>query len=119
KAKLKTEYDLCIGYRKASEAFPEDYLKKSAQLPKVFLYAKFEEKDADQCVFVMELLSKNLGEYSRGRPGGRLNSTEISSIGCQVVRGLRIFHALGFAPGDLKPENIMLAQGDSLEDLRL
>jgi alkyl hydroperoxide reductase subunit AhpC len=62
-------------------------------------------------------------EYVHGRPlhkilaRGRLSTSRIAKIGHQISLGMASAHGQGVVHGDLKPENIMIAEDDSVKIL--
>jgi alkyl hydroperoxide reductase subunit AhpC len=63
-------------------------------------------------------------EHIRGRPlnrvlerGGALSPGRAATIARQIALGMATAHAQGIVHGDLKPENVMVADGDSIKIL--
>jgi serine/threonine-protein kinase len=73
-----------------------------------------------QLYLVMEFLKgETLHERIQGHPDRRLPTWDAVHILTQVLRPLAAFHKAGVVHRDLKPDNIMLCQGDLGEQVKL
>lgn len=54
---------------------------------------------------------------SRTLSGEALDHSRVASIGRQIAEGMAVAHAQGVIHGDLKPENVMVSEGDSVKIL--
>jgi serine/threonine-protein kinase len=73
-----------------------------------------------QLYLVMEFLKgETLHERIQGHPERRLPTWEAVHILTQVLRPLAAFHKAGVVHRDLKPDNIMLCEGDLGEQVKL